>query len=314
MKRIFLCHASKDKPFVRRLAKDLEFHGLNVWLDEHQIFVGDSLSGAIETGLDKSDNVIVVLSRVSLRSAWVQKELRAGYALEIERRRNVILPVLLQKTPLPLFLRDKKYADFSHSYDAGLAQILSTVFGRAQVPRHQLKNTRCSILLDIVRLDGSLVRYSKAHTIKCIKGEISQYVDTIGATGTIHNIRCTPGTIATKRLEGEMLHLTVDLPRTLTLNQSVSRTLYCDFKNTFIDPENYWEEHEYYRTDQLSIAVRFPRGRPPSSWEAYGKNGPDIVDPMNAQVRLTNRNGNPCLLFCPKPSRSVSSVVIRWTW
>lgn len=314
MKKVFLCHTSSDKPLVRRLAKDLEGQGVNIWLDEHQISVGDSLSGAIESGLDNSDYVLVVLSRSSLKSPWVQKELRAGYSLEIERRKNVILPVLLEASPLPLFLRDKKYADLSKNYDTGLAEIVSAIFGRATVRRHQLMNTKCSILLDIVRSDGSLVRYTKRQTLKCTKGEVSQYVDTLGATGMIENVRSNPGLIVANRLEGEMLHITTELPRTLRAGDTLSRTLQCNFKDTFIDPDNYWEEHEYYRTEDLSICIRFPRDRPALRWEAFGKNGPDIVEPMNTQIRCTTRGGNPCLFLRPKPSYPVSSFAIRWDW
>ena len=34
---IFLCHSSANKDFVRKLAKDLNYFGLDGWLDEWEI-------------------------------------------------------------------------------------------------------------------------------------------------------------------------------------------------------------------------------------------------------------------------------------
>lgn len=40
-KRIFLSHSSRDIEAVRPLADDLQRAGLDVWLDEKEIKVGD---------------------------------------------------------------------------------------------------------------------------------------------------------------------------------------------------------------------------------------------------------------------------------
>src|SRR5438552_16025265 len=45
---VFLCHSSKDKPFVERLALDLRKLGTGVWLDKWEIKAGDSILERIE--------------------------------------------------------------------------------------------------------------------------------------------------------------------------------------------------------------------------------------------------------------------------
>jgi hypothetical protein len=51
-KRIaFLSHSSADKPFIRQLAADLSANGIDVWLDEQRIRVGDSIPEKIAQGL-----------------------------------------------------------------------------------------------------------------------------------------------------------------------------------------------------------------------------------------------------------------------
>src|ERR1041384_3142472 len=104
MSRVFLCHASSDKPFIRKLCNDLRHHGHDVWLDEEAIRVGDSLREAIEKGLEESDFVAIALSRNSIARPWIKRELNAAFVMEEKRRRKVILPLLLDSVKVPLFL------------------------------------------------------------------------------------------------------------------------------------------------------------------------------------------------------------------
>jgi hypothetical protein len=50
---------------------------------------------------------------------------------EIESRKVTILPLKLDDTPMPDVLKDKKYADFSRSYKAGLEELLASLKGHA---------------------------------------------------------------------------------------------------------------------------------------------------------------------------------------
>lgn len=110
---VFLCHNVKDKPFVRKLARDLGNHGVKVWLDEAEIKVGDSLIEKIRSGLDKVDYVAAILSPNSIESPWVQKEIDVAMNQEINGKKIKVLPVMYQKCDLPGLLLGKFYADFS---------------------------------------------------------------------------------------------------------------------------------------------------------------------------------------------------------
>ena len=76
--RVFISHASQDKPFVRKLVQELEKHHLDVWFDEQEIKVGDSIVAKVSGGLKDSDYLVVVLSKASVASRWVQEELNAA--------------------------------------------------------------------------------------------------------------------------------------------------------------------------------------------------------------------------------------------
>ncbi|MHB8927485.1 MAG: toll/interleukin-1 receptor domain-containing protein [Bacillota bacterium] len=151
---IFLSHSSKDKFFVRKLADRLQARGVEVWLDEAEINVGDSLMEKIGEALDRTDFVGVVLSHNSVNSEWVQRELRAAMHKELEKRRIVVLPMLLEPVERPPFLRDKLYADFTDpgKFDSSFNLILRTlgVLGReaADPPRKSKHSERPRVIAD----------------------------------------------------------------------------------------------------------------------------------------------------------------------
>lgn len=102
---------------------ELAERGVDVWLDEWAIQVGDSISRKVEEGLQNCKYVIVLLSPQSVASNWVDKEWRAAFSREMEKGDVSILPVVLAKCELPLLLRDRKYADMSESFERGLEDL-----------------------------------------------------------------------------------------------------------------------------------------------------------------------------------------------
>lgn len=123
----FLSHASADKPFIRQLAADLTDNGIDVWLDEQRIRVGDSIPDAIAQGLAESDFFLISISHNSTNSEWVKKELNNAMVTEVQRRHVHILPLKLDDTQMPGIISDKLYADFSQSYKAGLEALLKSL-------------------------------------------------------------------------------------------------------------------------------------------------------------------------------------------
>ncbi len=89
----FISHASEDKDsFVRPLAEKLIDLGLNVWYDEFNLKIGDSLRRSIDNGLKSSKFGIVVLSSSFFAKNWTQYELD-GLATKEMYGVKVILPI-----------------------------------------------------------------------------------------------------------------------------------------------------------------------------------------------------------------------------
>ncbi len=126
---VFLSHNSKDKPFVRRLARDLGRHGVPTWFDELEILPGDSLVEKIQEGISNMRYLGVVLSSNSVGSSWVKKEVNVALVEGLAKKRVVVVPMLISSCAVPPILRDIKYADFRTSYAKGLENLLRRLEG-----------------------------------------------------------------------------------------------------------------------------------------------------------------------------------------
>lgn len=125
--KIFISHASEDKPFAKKLSTDLKDNGFEVWLDEWEIRVGDSITEKIESGLKKADYLIVVLSDNFIKKNWPMRELRASIMKQASSGKKFILPVKIDDQPMPELLSDILYADFRTDYNSGLDKLVFSI-------------------------------------------------------------------------------------------------------------------------------------------------------------------------------------------
>ncbi|WP_198283492.1 toll/interleukin-1 receptor domain-containing protein [Myroides odoratimimus] len=89
----FISHASEDKDeIVRELAKALNESGFEVWYDEFQLKIGDSLRKKIDQGLINSKYGIVIVSPSFIKKNWTEYELNGMVAREMNGHK-VILPI-----------------------------------------------------------------------------------------------------------------------------------------------------------------------------------------------------------------------------
>lgn len=90
---VFISHASEDKnDIVRPLANSLKEKGINVWYDEFELKIGDSLRRKIDEGLAKSKFGIVVISRPFIKKGWTNYELD-GLITKALSGQQILLPI-----------------------------------------------------------------------------------------------------------------------------------------------------------------------------------------------------------------------------
>ncbi|MCF8177529.1 MAG: toll/interleukin-1 receptor domain-containing protein [Sulfuritalea sp.] len=75
---VFVSHSSEDKATrIEPLVRDLEDCYINVWLDKRKIVPGDNLRKSIfRDGLDKADVALIFFTENSLKSSWVDREIK----------------------------------------------------------------------------------------------------------------------------------------------------------------------------------------------------------------------------------------------
>ncbi len=114
--RVFLCHASHDKPIVRELCQRLRAEPwIDPWLDEEKLLPGQDWNLEIEKAVEKADIVIVCLSNASVtREGYVQKEMRRVLDVALEKPEGAIfiIPVRLDECEAPYRLRSFQYVDY----------------------------------------------------------------------------------------------------------------------------------------------------------------------------------------------------------
>ena len=147
MAKVFICYSTLDQAFAHRLTIDLRRNNIDVWIDSIGLKVGDSLIQNIGDALIRTDHVLALLSKNSVNSEWVNRELRVALNREFSERKIVVLPILLDRCTIPPFLLDKVYLDF---IDKDIYEISMDKLLQALSPE-----THSSIFEDVVFEDGS---------------------------------------------------------------------------------------------------------------------------------------------------------------
>lgn len=314
MPTVFICHASTDKPFARRLTRDLTKRGIDVWIDERAIRVGDSLYEQIERGLRSADYVIVVFSRMAMSRAWVRSEIGAALALEAARHRRAILPVVLSTGHRPLLLADRKYADFTKHYRDGLNALVGALERKTAAKlREQLSTIRAVTHLSITRTDGSLARCDKLLEIQCHHGSLSEFEDVFSFDGSARAFTVNPGRITRVSHDGDVTKVRTRWGKPLVAGRTRVHRLKCVLVNTFCKAEEFWYQRQYYPTEHIELLVRFPRSRPPRSWRAVEQRGPDMEVLTDQIVRLSHAQ-MPTLRWNITAPHLFSHYLIQWSW
>jgi len=89
----FISYSAKDNRFVEQFRNELANKGIRSWFAPRDLPFGASTRDVIEAQIRSHDRLIVVLSKSSLQSQWVQFEVET--ALEIERKKGskIIIPI-----------------------------------------------------------------------------------------------------------------------------------------------------------------------------------------------------------------------------
>ena len=136
--KVFISHASEDKErFVIDFATKLRSNGVDAWIDQWEINVGDSLIDKIfEQGISEADSFIIVLSHNSINKPWVKEELNAASIKRIEKSTKIIPVIIDRDVNVPEVLKTTVWETIENvnNYDTSLKKILSSIYGVYEKP------------------------------------------------------------------------------------------------------------------------------------------------------------------------------------
>jgi len=121
--RIFVSYSTTDRQrvlkVVSRLKLDIDNCGLyyDFWLDLWRIRGGDNIQDKIVEGIEGCDYLLLMVSKKSLASGWVNHEWKAKFQEEISTGKVKVIAVLVDDVSLeelPFFLQQKKALNLFH--------------------------------------------------------------------------------------------------------------------------------------------------------------------------------------------------------
>jgi hypothetical protein len=98
--------------------------GHQVWFDEWNISLGDSIVERINEGLEGTTYVVVCYSSSGVTSPWMSREWMSALARQLNGHGVKVLPVLLTGGDPPAILADLKYADLVTDWAQGVSDLL----------------------------------------------------------------------------------------------------------------------------------------------------------------------------------------------
>ncbi|MDP1714123.1 MAG: TIR domain-containing protein [Anaerolineales bacterium] len=114
--KVFLCHASQDKPAVYDLYKKLLAEGwIEPWLDAKKLLLGQDWQSEIKNAVETADNVIIFLSHTSInKDGFIQKELRLAKDIALEKSEGSVflIPLRLDECEVPRSLQSYQWGNF----------------------------------------------------------------------------------------------------------------------------------------------------------------------------------------------------------
>lgn len=141
----FISYSTKDHEFANRLHADLQNIGIRCWFAPHDMPVGGKILDEIDAAIRLRDKVLLIVSEHSIKSDWVEDEVKTAYEEERKRGQAILFPIRLDdaimdtKEAWASKLRaDRNIGDFRNwkdhdSYQKALGKVLRDLGVRTAV-------------------------------------------------------------------------------------------------------------------------------------------------------------------------------------
>jgi hypothetical protein len=152
--KVFLCHASSDKPKVRELYRYLRRRGIKPWFDEVDLVGGQDWQVEIPKALATSDAIVICLTKNSVdKEGYIQKEIKFALdkALEMPEGRIFLIPVRFEECEVPFSLSRYQWVDLFN--ETGYSRMMRALKFRAsqleraivQLPKKDIEEDKLAL-------------------------------------------------------------------------------------------------------------------------------------------------------------------------
>ena len=93
----FISFSYKDKKFADRLYGDLLANGISCWYAPHDMKIGPKLLDQLSTAILGHQKVLLILSKNSIASEWVEDEVSLVFEVERKEKRTVLFPIRIDE-------------------------------------------------------------------------------------------------------------------------------------------------------------------------------------------------------------------------
>jgi hypothetical protein len=113
--KCFISYSNKDQKFADRLYADLQNKGVRCWLATEDLKIGDRIRVGIDEAIRMHDKLLLVLSKHSVASNWVEQEVETALERERKEKRTVLFPIRLDEAVMkvesgwPVLIRNARH-------------------------------------------------------------------------------------------------------------------------------------------------------------------------------------------------------------
>jgi TIR domain len=141
----FISYSSKDQAFAERLYADLQSNGIRCRYAPHHLRPGTVIIRGIDEAIRTYDKLLLILSKASIESRWVEHEVNRALYKEMERKQDMLFPIRVDNAVLEspvgwaADLRHRHIGDFTHwkhhdDYQQAFTRLLRDLKAEGQKP------------------------------------------------------------------------------------------------------------------------------------------------------------------------------------
>lgn len=96
----FISYSSRDQELAQRIHADLQGRGIRCWFAPEDLKIGAELRPSFDEAIRLHDKLLILLSKDSIESRWIEDEVEAALEKERQQKRTVLFPVRLDDAVL----------------------------------------------------------------------------------------------------------------------------------------------------------------------------------------------------------------------